>query len=381
MNEWLLTPAECEFREEVRAFLQKALTDEVARELTVEPEHSPSFYQAVARQGWLSLQWPVEYGGLGRGQVHAAILFEEAGFCRAPIIAYSITAMVGNTLTMLAPEHARIFVPRIARGEAIFCLGYSEPNAGSDLAALETRAVRRNGEWVINGTKAFTSVGHIANYMFLAARTGLAEDRHRGVSMFILDMKTIGVKVEPIWTIESENNRVNMVYLDDVRIPEDAIVLGESQGWRVLEAALAHERVGVVALRLGDIRRLLGALVTRVGEADAGSDRIVVADLGRFAAETEVARTMVYNLARRTETKQVTSTEAAMAKLYVTELFERVALACTRHVGLDALSTDLSPFSEDVSNAVLRSARYSVTAGTSEVQRNIIALRGLGLPR
>jgi len=374
-----LTEREVAFRDEVRAFLQTALDNDVGSELAVDGVHSPTFYRALAEAGWLGLQWPEEYGGRGRGPVSAAILFEEAGFCRAPILAYSITSMVGSALVSIDRRQAEAFLPGIARGEIIFCLGYSEPNVGSDLASLEMRAVRQGDDYVVNGSKMFISAGHVANYMFLAARTGPSEERHRSISVFALDLSTPGVRIEPLWTMEG--HRVNIFYLDDVRIPADAIVLGENQGWKVLETALAHERVGMVALLLGDIGRLLGGLVGRVDRECSASDRLMLATVGQLTVESEAARALIYGLAREAERGEASSTAAAMTKLYVTELFERVAQACVRFGGLESLCTDRDLFAADVQNAHCRSARYTVTAGTSEIQRNIIALRGLGLPR
>jgi alkylation response protein AidB-like acyl-CoA dehydrogenase len=379
MSDYVLTESELVFRGEVRTFLESTLNSQVGAEMAEDAEHSSTFYRALADRGWLGLQWPPEYGGQGRSHVSAAVLFEEAGFCRAPILAYSLTAMVGNTLIALDPRQAQEFIPRIARGEVIFCLGYSEPNAGSDLAALETRAVRNDEGWVVNGSKVFTSAGHVANYMLLAARTGLPEQRHRGISVFVLDLSTPGIRIDPIMTFEGI--RVNAVYFEDVQVPAEAIVLGENQGWKVLETALAHERVGVVALRLGDISRLLGGLIAHLDRERAANDRLVLATIGQLLAETEAARALVYGLARETDQQKASPVTAAMAKLYVTELFERVTQACIRFGGLDRLCTDRDLFAADVENAFRRSARYTITAGTSEIQRNIIALRGLGLPR
>ncbi len=379
MSNYLLTEQEVAFRSEVREFLRSALDDRVAAELAADGEHSATFYRTIAERGWLGLQWPPEYGGLGRGYLSAAILFEEAGFSRAPVLAYSLTSMVGNTLIMLDERQARAFIPRIARGEVIFCLGYSEPNAGSDLASLETRAVREESGYVVNGSKVFNSAGHVATHMFLAARTGKQEDRHRGISVFAVDLRTPGVTIDPLWSIEGV--RLNMIYLEDVHIPTEALVLGENQGWKVLETALAHERVGVIALRLGDIRRLLKGLVQELNRTEDGKDRLALGTVGQLLVETEAARALIYGLAAETQQGIASSVTAATAKLYVTNLFERVTQACIRLGGLEMLSIDRDVFAADVENAFLRSARYTITAGTSEVQRNIIALRGLGLPR
>ncbi|MCZ7661741.1 MAG: acyl-CoA dehydrogenase family protein [Thermoleophilia bacterium] len=379
MTDSLLTERELAFRDEVRAFLLTALDDQVGSELAVDSVHSPTFYRALAEGGWLGLQWPREYGGLGHGPVSGAILFEEAGFCLAPILAYSVTSMVGSALISVDRCQAKAFLPGIARGEVIFCLGYSEPNVGSDLASLETRAVRQGDDWIVNGSKMFISAAHVANHMFLAARTGPPEERHRTVSVFALDLSSPGVRVEPVYTMEGP--RVNVVYLDDVRVPNDAIILGENQGWTVLESALAHERVGMVALLLGDIRRLLGGLIARLDRERGACDRLALATIGQLTVENEAARTMVYSLAREAEEGEASSVGAAMTKLYVSELFERVSQACIRFGGLEVLSTDRDIYTADVQNAHCRSARYTITAGTSEIQRNIIALRGLGLPR
>lgn len=337
-------------------------------------EHSDDLYQALAARKWIGLQWPEELGGLGRGAVHSTVMFEEAGYYRAPILGASLSSMVGAALIALDPRQAARFIGPIVAGTAIFCLGYSEPEAGSDLASLQTRAIPDANDWIIRGSKVFTSLAQRATHMFLAARTSTELARHRGVSVFTLDLSSPGVTIEALPTIEGTN--VAIVHLDGVRVPGRDLVLEQNQGWRVIEQALASERVGMVALRLGEIRRLMDGLITAATAAPNVDG--LRADLGVALCQCEIARALVYSAAR----SGATSSEAAIVKLAVTGTFEQVAHLCDRYNNLvHAASGQADPYIDDVQNALIRSTRYTITGGTSEIQRNIIALRGLKLPR
>jgi 3-oxocholest-4-en-26-oyl-CoA dehydrogenase alpha subunit len=276
-------------------------------------------------------------------------------------------------------------LPRALSGEIIIVLGFSEPEAGSDVANAQTRAVRDGDEWVVNGQKMFTTNGHIADYAFLLARTNTEVAKHKGLTMFLLPMKQPGVEVQAVYTLSGE--RTNITYLSDARVP-DALRLGEvDAGWRVITQSLQDEHSVGFASRLDSLVRRTEAWA-RDEIDDEGRARIddpeVRTRLGRAATELEVS----YLLQRRSvwmaEGGIVPEAEGPMNKLFSSEALERVAQDLNEMVGSDALRSYLDPTAPQrghIEHALRFSLGTTIYGGTSEVQRNIIAQRGLGLPR
>lgn len=329
-------------------------------------EHDDDFYASLAGEGWLGLQWPKEFGGRGAPPAHTAVFFEEAGFARAPILGVSLGAMVGSALIATAPTQAAEYIPRIVSGEARFCLGYSEPESGSDLLSLRTRATRTPQGWVISGTKVFTSLIEDATHMFLAARVGDATRGPEGVTVFIVPLETTGVSIDTLETLEGK--RIGLVHLDDVVVPESALVRGVGEGWTVLQSALAHERVGMVALRLGELRWILERFLLRPEQTRVLSHQ----EVGELYSRLLAARSLVLAVAAQ----GAPGPEAAMAKLYVTELYDDVA----RVANEVAAASGSEESSALASRTMLRGVRFNITGGTSEIQRSVVARQLLRLP-
>lgn len=389
--DFAFTPEQERFREEVRAFLEEAWPEE-HRGGQAGPRYTDDVYERerafrrrLAERGWLGMSLPVEYGGGGRPLADQFLLAEEASYVGAP---YSNTAVGFVAPTLLrygSEEQKRTYIPLIVSGEVDFCLGYTEPNAGSDLASLKTRAVRDGDTYVINGQKVYTSGAHKAEYCWLAARTDPDAPKHQGISLFIVDMKTPGITVRPLWTFG--DGRTNETFWDNVVIPAANRVGEENRGWYYLTTALDFERYN--GFPLGGVRyifdRILDFLQTSpLGAARLEEDPAVEVELGEIAAAIEAANLLRLRLLWMTEREQVPNHEASMAKVMITELLQRVTIFGTRLLGaygqLEA-DSPLAPLRGRLERGRRGSLMPTFAGGSNEIQRNIIATRGLGLPR
>ena len=301
------TEEEEAFRKEVSQWLEKEIPqrwhelDLVAWEETDESwAISREFQRKLGQKGWLASAYPKEYGGGELGTMKRLILAEELASHRAPVGVEVAIAVdwVGPTLLLFGTEEQKKkYVTGIARGELAFCLGYSEPNAGSDLASLQTRATESGDEYVINGQKIWTTIAHYANYMWLAARTDPDAPKHRGISMFVVDMKTPGITVRPLINLLNRHS-FNEVFFDDVHIPKDSLVGQKHLGWYHLAAALDYERSGLS----GGSRRVVDGLVQYVKETERNGqllakDPVIRQEIAQIAIENEIARMMSYRIA------------------------------------------------------------------------------------
>ena len=375
-----LTENQTSLRAEALQFFSDAMTPDVVREMrNSDSEFVPSFQRRMGNSGWIGVQWPTEFGGRGFGPIESAIVQEEAAFAGAPMISPNINSIVGSMLIKAGTaEQQAKFIPGISCGETVFCLGYSEPEAGSDLASLKTRAERSGDSWIINGQKVFTTLGHVADFMFCAARTDPAAPKHHGITLFLVPLED--VVVQPVYTLSGF--RVNASFLDDVRIDDGMRVGDVNGGWRLLSDALDVERSGTA--RVGQAKRLLEVLVGVAREAHASDDHVKVR-LGQIWARVLGAEALAYEVAWLLSIDRVCSTQASMAKVVGTELVRDMAdfgleLLGSRgvlQIGAKGLGIDLGELEFTFRDAV----RFTVTAGVNEVQRDLIARRGLNLPK
>jgi hypothetical protein len=383
------------FRDEVRAFVRAEWPSELSRPGYNDREDSPRDYGEAARafqkkladKGWLTLAWPKEHGGLGAGPMQQLVYNEEMSALRAPGFGGMGVAMVGPTLMLHGTEEQRRrFLGRIARAEMSWCQGFSEPGAGSDLASLQTRAVQDGDDFVVNGQKIWTSGAHRADYCILLARTDPDAPKHRGISYFLMDMKSPGITITPLTNMLG-SDAFNQVFLDNVRIPRENLVGELNRGWYVATTTLDFERSGIQRIVFAET--LLHDLIDYARESrqrgrrliDAPSVRNKLADL---AIEFAVGRVLAYRVAWMQGQGRVPNAEASIAKLYSTELQSRFAVAAVSLLGLGGLlarASAYAPLDGRLSSYYLAAVSYTIAAGTSEVQRNIIAQRGLGLPR
>ena len=390
------TDEEEAFREEVRQWLKKEIPQrwiELDPGVWEETEESwalsRQFQRKLGQKGWIAPAYPKEYGGLEMSHTKRLILAEELAYSRAPIgIEVEITVnWVTPTIMLYGTEkQKKDYVARVAKGDLIFCLGYSEPDAGSDLAALQTRVVEDADEYVINGQKIWCSYGHYADYCWLAARTDPDVPKHKGISMFVVDMKTPGITVRPLINILNRHS-FNEVFFDDVRIPKDNLVGEKNRGWYQLAVALDFERssIGTAAINQRIIEELVQyAKETKCNGGTLADDPLIRNELAGVAVENEVLRMMCYRIAWMFSKGLHPSYESSMSMLFGSELIRRLGNVGMRILGpygqLD-VGSKWAVLNARIMRMYLSSISMGVGGGSNEIQRNIIAMRGLGLPR
>ncbi len=383
------TTDEATWRREIRDFLKTNLPGDIRGKggLFARPQGSgpwETWRKALAERGWLAPAWPKEYGGAGMGVMDQFILNEEFAKERAPQIGGLGVMMLGPTLIEHGTEEQkREHLPRILAGEESWCQGYSEPGAGSDLASLQTRAVRDGDDFVINGQKIWTSVAHFADYCFLLARTDPDAPKHRGITYFLVDMKSPGITVQPLVNMTGSHD-FNEVFFEDVRVPARNVVGEVDRGWYVGTTTLDFERssIGTAVGNRQQIEDYAGWLRENrraVGEARYESLRTRWADR---ATEVQVATMLAYRVISMQAAGQIPNSEASVAKLFGSELSQRIANTAMQMLGMQgAVRQADAPFDGNVPESYLGGVSQTIAGGTSEIQRNIIATRGLGLPR
>ncbi len=387
-----LSPAQRALREEVRAWLHETLgpnwVGEDADVVDQDWETALRFNRQLAQRGWLVPAWPVEYGGRGWSPVEQLILTEQLVYARAPAGARLFGVhMVGPTLILHGTEEQkRRFLPPIARGEAIWCQGFSEPGAGSDLASLQTRAVRDGDDYVINGQKIWTTAGHRADWMILLARTDPDAPKHRGITYFLVDMKSPGITVRPLINMVGRHE-FNEVFFEHVRVPAENVVGEVNRGWYVATTTLDLERSSIAAMANG--RRMLDDLLAFCREERRDGVRLidhprvrpVLADLH---IGVEMGRLFSYRVAWLQAQGRVPNVEASQAKLFAAELSQKVAQGGMRVLQLYGNLREGSPWAKirgRFATHYLWTVSQTYAGGSVEIQRQIIATRGLGLPR
>jgi alkylation response protein AidB-like acyl-CoA dehydrogenase len=384
------------FRREVRQWLEQEIPQrwiELDPGIWEETEESwalaREFQRKLGQKGWLAPSYPKEYGGLELSHMKRLILAEELAYSRAPLsIEVEVTVnWVGPSIMLFGTEKQKQdYVTGVAKGDIIFCLGYSEPNAGSDLASLQTRAVEVGDEYVINGQKTWCSYGHLADYCWLAARTDPDASRHEGISIFIVDMKTPGITIRPLINILNRHS-FNEVFFDDVRIPKESLVGQKNKGWYQLVIALDFERssIGYAAANQRIIEELIEyAKETTRNEEPLANDPLVRNELAQLAVENEVARMMAYRIVWMFSKGLHPSYESSMSMVFISEVMRHTANVGMRilgHYGELDRASKWAVMNARIMRMCLSSLSIGVGGGSNEIQRNIIAMRGLGLPR
>jgi alkylation response protein AidB-like acyl-CoA dehydrogenase len=377
------SPAEIELRDRIRAFLAEALPPRGAI-----PEDGwingfdPAFSRRLGADGWIGMTWPRAYGGGGRNYVERAIVTEELLRAGAPTAAHWVgDRQIGPALLAHGTEEQkRAIMPGIVRGELVFCLGMSEPGAGSDLAALTTRAVDDGDAFVVDGQKVWTSFAHLADYCYLVARTDPAAPRHRGVSELLVDMRLPGITVRPLVDMTGEHH-FNEVFFENVRVPKRWLIGARDRGWFQIASQLDYERAGME--RLLSYAPLLADLEAYVRASGRGGEPMLRQQLARFHGEVAVGRQLIYRIAWQLSQGVTPTADTALAKLYGTELEQRLARFAGEVLGAYAILTEGAhvPLGGRVARAIVNAPALTIRGGTVEILRNIVAQRGLGLPR
>jgi alkylation response protein AidB-like acyl-CoA dehydrogenase len=390
--EFRFTAEEEAFRTEVREFLKVELPsgwqDQFDSETELgadqQSEFGRQFNKKLAERHWLTLPWPEEYGGLKASIMQQMIYNEEMAYNGAPTGLNMGVAWVGPSLMIYGTEEQKKrFLPAIASHDEIWCTLYSEPEAGSDLASLQTRAVKDGDEWVINGQKIWTSGAHRSDWGWLAARTDPEAPKHKGISMFILPMDTAGITIRPLVNMAGMHG-FNEVFFEDVRIPANYIVGQENNGWYQLAVALDFERSSVAGVARA--RRWCEDLIAFSKERrpflEARPE--VRHRLAEIGLEIDVGQNLSYRVASLQQTGKIPNYEASIAKLYSSELGRRLAGTGMDLLGLYGQLRPRSKFSYlkgRIERYYQLSVAETIGGGTSEIMRNIIAMRGLGLPK
>ena len=374
-----LSDEELLWRKQVIELIEREKTPELFRESVIEytfGPHSWEFLRKLGERGWLAPALPKEYGGIGASPLQRFILLEELSYRvgYTPPVGVSI---VGPTLLSYGSQEQKSeYLPPIARGEIEFALGYTEPEAGSDLASLQMRAVPMDDHYVISGQKVFNTRCHFAQYHWLGARTDPTVAKHRGISLFIVDLKSPGITINPLITMSGW--RTNAVYYDEVKVPRSNLVGEENKGWYYMRIALEHERT----ITTGNARWTFERLVEHVKQGHPVNP-VLQHKLAEAAIELEVASLLGLRVSWRQSRGTPTPYEASEVKVFVSELEQRIIYLGMEILGLygalraDSKRAPLDGIMEFLYRGI---PQLTLVRGTSEVQRNIIALRGLGLP-
>jgi alkylation response protein AidB-like acyl-CoA dehydrogenase len=348
---------------------------------------SPEFTKKVAEKGWIGLNWPKEYGGQGRSNVDRFILTEEMLRYGAPAaLHWFADRQIGRAIIHFGTEQQKKdILPKILRGEAYVGLGMSEPEAGSDLGSLQTRATEEGDTYVINGQKMWTSCAKYMNYIYLVARTDPNAPKHRGISEFIIPANLLGITVRP--TIDITGTEAwGEVFYDNVRIPKTTLIGEKNRGFYQIVNQLDFERSGLERL-MGNYP-LFSAIIRFSKETGRNGEPIcrepLIRDkLARLQIEFEVGRLLTYRVALVMDGGRAPNMEAAMAKAYCTGFEQHLADLSTRIMGPYGqlvAGSSRAPIQGMAPDSFLGSMGYSLQAGTSEILRNVVATRGLGLP-
>ena len=325
------------------------------------------FRAKMAERGWLALTWPVEYGGSGRTTFEQFLLMDEFAYWGAPAIDLTASAVAPTIMRFGTDEQKRRWLPAILSGEVECAIGYSEPDAGSDLASLRTSARRDGDAWIVNGEKLWNTGAEFATHEWLVVRTDPDAPKHKGLSVFMVPLNAPHVTVQPILTWGGI--RTNAVHFNDVRVDADALIGAENDGWRYVTTALDFERVSIGVT--GGLRRLYDETLRCVASLDID----VRHQLAEMSAQIELARLLNYRAAWMVDQGMMPNAEASMTKVVTTELQAALSSAVLEIV-------EPGSFAAELARHMYRQAPYlRFGGGTNEIQRDIIAQRGLGLPR
>jgi alkylation response protein AidB-like acyl-CoA dehydrogenase len=391
------TPEQEAFRAQVREWLLDNLPPHLCIDDPMDERIAPNrdvfekrqaWQRKLAEGGWVGLSWPKEYGGREASLLEQIIFDEEYFRARAPILpGYSGVGLLGPTLMQWGSEdQKKKYLPRILLGDDIWCQGYSEPGAGSDLASLQTRAELKGDYFVVNGQKVWTSGAQFADKMFLLARTDPNAPKHKGISYLLLDdMCSAGVDVRPM-VVMNGHHHFNEVFFDNVRIPRENLVGPMNEGWKVAVTTLAFERgIAGGGGHSSQVRRLAElAKSFKIDDRAAWDYEWVRQQLAQFMIECEAAKyTRLRSLSRRLKGLPP-GPEGSILKLYGSELGVRIAGFVSEMLGGYALlneATDAVPDAPRWLQRLLSSRQYTIAGGTSEIQKNILGERQLGLPK
>jgi alkylation response protein AidB-like acyl-CoA dehydrogenase len=377
-----------QFRKELRSWLDTAVpahgAPPPAGDWDARRAYDTAWQRTLHEAGYAGVHWPKQFGGRGLPVSQQLVYLEEYARARAPYISVNFVGMMhaGPTLIAEGTDAQRAFhLPRILRGDDVWCQGFSEPSAGSDLASLRTRAELRGDEYVVNGQKIWSTRAHVADYCELLVRTDPDASKHKGISWLILDMHQPGVEVRPMRTIDGESHFCE-VFLTDARVPVSNRVGAENDGWRVTNVTLRFERGTAFAQHVITLRTQLRELVGMARElpgrplADSGLREQV----GRLEANIDALWRMTQRGIAESEATGLPAPTGSAVKLRFSEVSQEISELAVRVLGTSGVA-GLEPDTTEAIRAYLWSLQYSIAAGTSQIQRNLLAERVLGMPK
>jgi alkylation response protein AidB-like acyl-CoA dehydrogenase len=370
---------EIAFRDELRAWLADNW-DPSAPEPEGDDEHYAwrrDWQRRLADGGWASVHWPVEYGGRGATLTESAIFFEEVGRAGAPLAANVLGLLLAGPTIMFwgTQEQKDRYLHPIVTGEEIWCQGFSEPEAGSDLAALKTRAVKDGDDWVVTGQKVWTSGAQYSKWCMLVARTDREAPKHKGLTYFILDMEQDAVQVRPLRQITGEAE-FNELFIEEARIPDANVLGGVGNGWKVALTTLMNERAGLGFFLQVRLRQLLDGVFAEAQARGLLEDPVVADRLGELHLKAEIIRLTAYRGLTATEKYGQPGPEGSLTKWMWSEANQQLTQFAADLLGAEALQSGSRWAYE-----LLRARGNSIEGGTTEILKNIVAERVLGLPK
>jgi alkylation response protein AidB-like acyl-CoA dehydrogenase len=386
------TDEQLALRKELREYFDRLLTPAVRAEMGHPGEGNPLF-RTIVRQmgadGWLGIGWPVEYGGQGRSILDQFIFFDEVQRANAPFPFVTVNTVGPAIMANGTEAQKQRYLPGILSGEVNFAIGYTEPEAGTDLASLRTRAVLDGDEWVINGNKVFTSGANQADYIWLACRTDPDAPKHKGISIIVVPTTSPGFKTTPIVTVGSVVTQAT--YYDEIRVPKDNVIGEINGGWRLITSQLNHERVGLAALA-GQTHRLFDELLEwcRVTPAGDGSARTMIEvewvqrDLAEAHARGEAMKLLNWRMAAAVANNTLTPADASAAKVFGVETqiaMYRLMLSVCGAAGYLGEGSPGAVLHGDIERAGRAAQINTFGGGVVEVLREIVATAGLGMVR
>ena len=373
------SPQETAFRDELRRWLAENPPDPKPTEGGEEAQNGwrRDWQRRLHEGGWAAPSWPVEYGGRGATLTESAIYFEEIGRARVPLAANVLGLLLGGPTLMAwgTAEQKERYLPPILSAEEIWCQGFSEPDAGSDLAALKTRAIKDGQDWVVSGQKVWTSGAHYSKWCMLVARTDSEVPKHRGLTYFLMDMKQDAVQVRPLRQITGEAE-FNELFIEGARIPEENVVGGVGNGWKVALTTLMNERAGLGFAFQIRMRQLLDDVIAMAADRGLLENPLYADALAELHVRCETVRLLAWKGLTDTERYGQPGPEGSLVKWLWSDTNQRVTQLAADIVGPQALTGGTS-----WSYELMRARGNSIEGGTTEVLKNIVAERVLGLPR
>jgi alkylation response protein AidB-like acyl-CoA dehydrogenase len=372
-----LSPSEEEFRDGLRSWLEENHPGEEPEGDEAAFEFRRDWQRKLHEAGYAGLSWPKEYGGRGATLVEQAIFGQETVRAKVPQPVNVLGLVMGGPVVIAhgSDEQKERYLEPILSGEEIWCQGFSEPDSGSDLASLKTRAVKSNGDWIVTGQKVWTTYAHEAKWCMLVARTDQDAPKHQGLTYFLMDMEQDAVQVRPLRQITGESE-FNELFIEEARIPDDNVVGGVGNGWAVAITTLMHERAGLGAASAAGVRRSLDQLIELARERGVGDEPLVRQRIGQLQIEVEALRLNSWRGLTQIMKTGVPGPEGSLPKLQWAEVNQGLTELATEILGEEGVERD-----SEWTYRFLRARANSIEGGTTEILKNIIAERVLGLPK